>query len=229
MPRKNKDSRSTESVEDFLKTVYALEQNLASHEERVSTNAISESLRISAPSVTDMAQRLHETGLIDYQRYRGIRLTAGGSEIALKVLRRHRLIELFLLRELDYELPDVHEEAEALEHAVSDRFVAALAAKLGDPAIDPHGDPIPQADGSIASPALLALSELPLNQVARVSRFITHHNDLLQYALGKGFRLESRVRVIEREPFAGPLTLELDGLQVVIGRTLADGVLVELV
>lgn len=228
MPRKKTQTGSTESIENFVKAVYALEQGLNPAEgDRVSTNALSESLNISAPSVTDMAQRLEEEGLIDYQRYKGIRLTGSGTDLALKVLRRHRLIELFLVQELGYALHEVHEEAEALEHAVSDRFVEALVAKLGDPSVDPHGDPIPRHDGAMATRTLVPLASLEVGQAARVARFVFEDNDMLQYALDKGFQLHRPVQVIAREPFAGPLTVRFDDADVVIGATLADSILVE--
>jgi DtxR family Mn-dependent transcriptional regulator len=226
MPKKNKDTRTTESVENFLKAVYSLEQGIEG-EERVSTNALSDSLSISAPSVTDMAQRLDEEGYIDYQRYKGIRLTSAGSDIALKVLRRHRLIELFLVHDLGYELHEVHEEAENLEHAVSDRFISALATRLGDPTIDPHGDPIPGVDGTVTERQLLSLADLPLNCTAKVSRFVTHDNDVLQFTLSKGFKLQSEVRVLSRDPFEGPLQVAIDAQNVVISHALADAILVE--
>lgn len=125
------EAPQSKAVEDFLKAVYALQQ----HSERVSTNALSEALARSAPSVTDMAQRLAESGLVDYVKHRGVRLTDEGQAIALKVIRRHRLIEAFLVRELNYGLHEVHDEAEKLEHAVSDRFIDALAEKLDHPPV----------------------------------------------------------------------------------------------
>src|SRR5215216_6312158 len=113
----------SESVENFLKAIFSLQQA----EERVSTNTLAEALMISAPSVTDMAQRMVKDGLVDYQKYKGVVLTRAGQEVALKIIRRHRLIELYLVTELGYELAEVHHEAEALEHAVSDQFIEALA------------------------------------------------------------------------------------------------------
>jgi DtxR family Mn-dependent transcriptional regulator len=229
MPRKKTQTGSSESVENFLKAVYTLEKSLdASENERVSTNALSESLNISAPSVTDMAQRLDEEGLIDYQRYKGIRLTDSGTDIALKVLRRHRLIELFLVQELGYELHEVHEEAEALEHAVSDRFVQALVAKLGDPLVDPHGDPIPNDEGVMTEPRLVPLASLQEGQTARVARFAIDNSEMLQYALSKGFQLNRVLHLRHREPFDGPLTIAWDDDSVVVGVKLAESILVEL-
>ncbi|MEO0564594.1 MAG: metal-dependent transcriptional regulator, partial [Chloroflexota bacterium] len=149
-------TRSTEnSSENFIKAVYTLSQQA----ERVSTNALAEALGVKAPSVTDMARRMEGTGLIDYQKYKGVALTPEGLEVALKILRRHRLIELYLMEELGYALHEVHDEAEVLEHHVSDRFIAAIAHKLGDPDVDPHGDPIPGVDGVMVQRELLPLSD----------------------------------------------------------------------
>src|SRR5687767_1257324 len=112
----------SKAVENFLKAIYSLQQD----QERVSTNTLAEALMISAPSVTDMAQRMVKDGLVDYQKYKGVVLTDAGQEVALKIIRRHRLIELYLVTELSYELHEVHEEAENLEHAVSDHFIESL-------------------------------------------------------------------------------------------------------
>jgi DtxR family Mn-dependent transcriptional regulator len=211
-------------VENFLKAVYTLQQGT----ERVSTNTLRDVLGITAPSVTDMAQRLVSAGLVDYQKYQGVILTPAGEEIALRVIRRHRLIELYLVRELGYELPDVHEEAERLEHAVSDRFVEAIAGKLGDPPYDPHGDPIPAADGTITPPRdLLPLSELAEDDPATVFQFKSSDAEMIQHMLDRGFRLGARVEVVARDPFDGPLTVHVDGDPRVIGHQVAASILVQ--
>lgn len=213
----------SESVENFIKAVYSLQQ----HEERVSTNTLSEALNISAPSVTDMAQRLVSAGLVDYQRYRGVVLTPAGSEMALRVLRRHRLIELYLVQELGYELRDVHEEAEKLEHAVSERFIEAIAHKLGDPTFDPHGDPIPAPDGTLTERHLMALTDLPANLEGHVSQLKTSSPEMLQHILDRGFKLGSEVEVLALDPFEGPVTVRVDGEERVIGYQVAECILIE--
>lgn len=214
---------ASESVENFIKAVYMLEQK----SERVSTNALRDALNISAPSVTDMAQRLVESGLIDYKKYRGVRLTEQGSTMALRLLRRHRLIELYLVRELNYELHEVHDEAEKLEHAVSDRFVEAIDGILGYPEFDPHGDPIPSVDGMITRRNLCTLNDLPLETPARISRLVSQDTEMLQHALDRGFSLHTEVRVIARDPFNGPITVQLASNETVIGHAVAEGILVE--
>lgn len=224
MNRKNEDTLSTQSVEDFVKAIYKLQQD----SERVSTNALAEERGISAPSVTDMAQRLVDAGLVDYRKYYGVRLTEAGETMALKVIRRHRLLELYLVRELGYLLHEVHIEAENLEHAVSDRFVEAIARKLGHPEFDPHGDPIPAVDGTMTQRTLQTLAELDLHLPARVSRFGDMTPEMLQYILERGFKLNLPIRVIARDPFEGPITILLDNVERVIGHTIANAILVEL-
>ena len=220
----SKSSPHSPSVENFLKAVYALQQG----SERVSTNTLRDVLNITAPSVTDMAQRLVAAGLVDYQKYQGVVLTPNGEEVALKVIRRHRLIELYLVRELGYELHEVHDEAERLEHAVSDRFVEALAHKLGDPDFDPHGDPIPMADGTLLpSRHLLPLSDLVEGDSGTVSRLKTNDAEMLQHILDRGFHLDSRIEVVGIDPFEGPITTVVDGERRVVGHGVAGCILVE--
>ncbi len=219
------ESTISEAVENFIKSVYVLQQK----NERVSTNALKDALGISAPSVTDMAQRLMESGYVDYVKYRGVRLTDAGEASALQVIRRHRLIELYLVSELGYALHEVHDEAEALEHAVSDRFIQAIASKLGNPEFDPHGDPIPTADGTIAARELHPLSDLPVGTSARVSRYITADADMLQHTLDRGFTLNTEIEVTARDPFQGPLTVVIGDETTVIGYIVAETILVEVV
>jgi DtxR family transcriptional regulator, Mn-dependent transcriptional regulator len=221
---------SSKSVQDFIKAVYALQQNLLPDEEKgVSTNALKDVLNITAPSVTDMAKRLAESGLIDYVKYQGVKLTEKGEAMALKLIRTHRLIELYLVQELGYALHEVHDEADKLEHAVSERFIAAIDAKLGHPQFDPHGDPIPDAHGLITRRELCPLSELPLATPARVSQLIANDSDMLQHTLDRGFALHTEVEVTARDPFEGPLTVKLGEQQTVIGHQVAESILVEVV
>ena len=232
----SKESLSA-SVENFVKAIYVLQQKLEQEisdsdseekeEVRVSTNALSVALEITAPSVTDMAKRLMENGFIDYRKYYGMRLTSTGTTLALKLIRRHRLIELYLVSELGYELHEVHDEAEELEHTVSDRFIEAINAKLGNPRFDPHGDPIPNEDGLMTQRELHPLSQLPLATPARVSRFVAHDDQMLQHTLDRGFQLNAIVEILARDPYEGPLTIKLDGTETIIGYILAQSILVE--
>ncbi len=217
-------TQGSRSVDDFVKAVYVLEQKA---DGRVSTNALAESLGITAPSVTDMARRLHEAEYVDYQKYQGVLLREKGRDMALKVLRRHRLIELYLMQELGYELHEVHDEAEKLEHYVSDRFVSAVAHKLGNPDVDPHGDPIPSADGVIVQRELTPLAELPLHTPATVARLKAEGQEMLQHILERGFALGTSVEVTGRDPFNGPLTVQVNGDERVLGYNVASVIWVE--
>jgi DtxR family Mn-dependent transcriptional regulator len=217
-------SSPSESVENFLKAVYAIQQET---EDRVSTNALADALGVKAPSVTDMARRMEDAGLVNYEKYRGVLLTDTGKAIALKVIRRHRLIELYLVKELGYALHEVHDEAESLEHAVSDRFIEALATKLDDPKLDPHGDPIPSPDGSMTVRELIPLAELPVHHLAQVARLHAINSEMLQYILDRDFHLNRQLEVLERDPFDGPITVEINGKKRIIGHNVAQCILVE--
>jgi|FLYN01.1.fsa_nt_gi DtxR family Mn-dependent transcriptional regulator len=218
------DLTQSKSVQDFLKVVYSLQPQV---EEWVSTNALADALKISAPSVTDMAQRLAAGGLVTYKKYSGVRLTEEGEMLALKIVRRHRLIELYLVEELGYALHEVHAEAENLEHAVSDRFIEAVAHKLDNPDFDPHGDPIPNAEGQVVPRDLHPLSEWPVRTTGLVSRFKTDNQDMLQHILDRGFKLDSKVEVLERDPFDGPITTLVDGKKRTVGHNVAACILVQ--
>ena len=211
----------SESVQNFLKTLLTLQQG----SELVSTGAMAEILQISAPSVSDMTQRLEEAGLVTWRKWRGFRLTASGENEALMVLRRHRLIELFLVEELGYELPEVHAEAERLEHAVSERFIEAIARRLHEPGLDPHGDPIPAADGSILRRRLQPLGDWPLWQPAIVSRIRTRDEQLLRDIVGRGITLNARVEITQRD--AEGLLLRVNGRQHKLEAHAAECILVE--
>lgn len=217
-------SGSSQSVEDFLKAIYTLQRD----RDRVSTNALADVLNITAPAVTDMAQRLVDEGTVDYLKYRGVRLTDDGERVALKMLRRHRLIELYLVQDLGYQLHEVHDEAEALEHTVSDRFVEAIAVKLGDPQYDPHGDPIPTIEGVMPERDLQPLSKLALHTPARIRRFMMDNPQMLRYTQERGLMIGKALEVTARDPFEGPITLKVQpGHSIIIGHTLASFILVE--
>ena len=217
-------SGSSQSVEDFLKAVY----NLQGERDRVATNALAEALNITAPAVTDMAQRLVEEGTVDYLKYRGVRLTALGERVALQMLRRHRLIETYLVRDLGYQLHEIHDEAEALEHSVSDRFVEAIARKLGDPRYDPHGDPIPNMDGVMQERSLQPLCNVELHAPARIRRFVMEDPAMLQNSQERGLKMGAALEVVEREPFEGPLKVRLGADNTLtIGYKMASAILVE--
>jgi DtxR family Mn-dependent transcriptional regulator len=213
----------TEPVEDYLKAIYSIEQR----GEAAGTNEIAAKLSIAAASVSGMIRRLADQGLVSYERYRGVRLTDAGRHAALRTIRRHRVIEAYLARALGYAWDRVHEEAERLEHAVSDELVDRMAAAIGEPLTDPHGDPIPTRDGVIDETRHERLSDLAAGQRSRVKRVSDDDGELLRYLAKIGIRPGVQVTLTERAPFDGPLTLRIGRSSVQVGPALASRVLVE--
>jgi DtxR family Mn-dependent transcriptional regulator len=223
------DLRS-EAVEDFLKAVYKLQQQY----EQVPTTAIAQALNIAPPSATDMAKKLsdHERlqePLLEYTRYKGVRLTRLGEEIALEVLRHHRLIELYLVEALGYSLDEVHEEAERLEHVISERFEERIAEFLGNPDIDPHGDPIPSLEGVMPDHNHILLADLPLDVLATVTRFLDQSTEKLQYLKQRGIEIGVQVIVISEEPFDNLIHVRVNGQEHVLGQTITHHVMVAVI
>lgn len=205
------------SVEDYLKAIYHLSEDGRA----ASTSQIAEALSLAPPSVSGMVKRLSELGLLTHEPYRGATLTAEGRHEAVRVIRRHRLIEAYLVGFLGYTWDNVHQEAERLEHAVSDELVERMAVALGHPTVDPHGDPIPDADGAVARPKLTPLADVLAGNNAEIRRVDTSDAERLRYLAGVGLVLGARVRVLEREPFSGPITLEVSGRSQVLDYDLA--------
>jgi DtxR family Mn-dependent transcriptional regulator len=215
----------TAPAEDCLKAVYELER--ASAGAPVTTNDLAHRLALAAASVTGMIKRLAGQGLIDHARYRGVRLTAEGRRTALRTLRRHRVIESYLVSALGFGWDRVHEEAERLEHSASDELVDRMAAALGDPAVDPHGAPIPTRDGGIAEgPAGRALSELAPGERGHVARVEDEDPDQLRYLGSLGIRPGVEFELVERAPFGGPLTVNVSGAARQLGPALAAHIVV---
>src|SRR5215208_7053844 len=207
----------TRSVEDYLKAIYQL-----SPEGRpASTSEIANLLALSAPSVTGMVKRLSEHGLLEHVPYRGVQLTGEGRRAALRMVRRHRLIEAYLVEFLGYSWDTVHEEAERLEHAVSDTMIERMASALGNPDVDPHGDPIPSADGLVRELSCTPLSDIPVGQTVEIHRVHESQPDRLRYIASLGLRPGVRISVIDRQPFDDLVTIEVAGQQHVIGRELS--------
>jgi DtxR family Mn-dependent transcriptional regulator len=206
----------TRSVEDYLKAIYQL-----SPEGRpASTSDIANLLALSPPSVTGMVKRLSEHGLLDHVPYRGVLLTEEGRRAAIRMVRRHRLIEAYLVEYLGYSWDTVHEEAERLEHAVSDTLVERMAAALGNPSVDPHGDPIPAADGSIHELACIPLSDVPVGETVEIHRVHESQPERLRYIASLGLRPGVQVTVVDRQPFDDLVTIEVGAERHVIGREL---------
>lgn len=213
----------SEAIEDFLKSIYLLQQEHG----RVQTSMLAEALGITAPSTTEMAKKLAKVNLVAHEPYRGIQLTPAGERIALEMVRHHRLIELFLVEALGYTWDEVHEEAERLEHAVSERLAERIAEYLSYPRYDPHGDPIPSAEGDVDDRRLTRLSDWPLHDEGVVARLADQSPDMLRYLAEKGLVIGASVAVTARDPFEGPLTLDVDDQQQIIGQHVADHVLID--
>lgn len=207
----------TRSVEDYLKAIY----RLTPEGRPAATSEIAHLLELSAPSVSGMVKRLSELGLLEHLPYKGVQLTAEGRRAALKMVRRHRLIESYLVEFLGYSWDTVHQEAERLEHAVSDTLVERMAAALGHPTVDPHGDPIPTADGSVEEPETTPLAVLDAGDTAEIVRVVENDADRLRYLASLGLKPGATITVLDRQPFGGPVTIETRGEIQVIGQALA--------
>jgi DtxR family transcriptional regulator, Mn-dependent transcriptional regulator len=215
------------AVEDYAKAIYALQRRADG--EPVTTNDLAARLGVTAASASNMAKKLAELDLVDHVPYRGVRLTAAGQRVALEVMRHHRLLELYLAEHLGVPWDQVHEEAEALEHHISEDLEARIAEKLGNPTHDPHGDPIPSAELEIDEGHTRALESLAIGDRARFVRISDSDPEMLRYLEQRGIRLGDEFELVERQPFDGPLTLRFAAGDEVIGGQLAGSMRVELV
>lgn len=213
---------TTVSVQNYLKAIYHMEAQGI----RATTKAIAEALHVSQPSVTSMLQTLAADELVTYQPYRGAALREQGTFLALQVIRKHRLIEMFLVETLGYTWDEVHNEAEALEHAVSDVLAERIDAFLNNPRFDPHGDPIPTAEGEVHHRELIPLHEAPPALTVRLARVLDQQPDVLRHLARHRLVPNTLITVVDVLPFDGQMTLEVDGEQVQVSRTLASRMLV---
>ena len=223
MPEPTSRDPLSSSVGDYLKAIWSLGGT-----EAVSTKDLAERLSIAAPSVSEMLARLHEMGLVQHEPYRGARLAPAGRQEALRLVRRHRLIETYLVEHLGYAWDEVHEEAEVLEHAVSDRFVECLDALLRHPSHDPHGDPIPRPDGTFPETPAVPLTRAEVGALFRVSRLHTQDSRDLGELAALGI-VPGRTLRIEEEGETSVLTVRLEGELRVLPRRLAESVQGEVV
>ena len=190
-------------VEDYLKAIYDLERDT----QPAATNDIAERLAISPASVSGMMRRLAEQGLITHEPYRGARLTDDGRRAALRTLRRHRILECYLTEVLGYPWDRVHDEAERLEHAASEELIERMADALGDPVHDPHGAPIPSREGVVEETPRRTLADVAAGERVRVRQVMDDDGERLRYLAELGIRPGSILRVLDRAPFDGPITL----------------------
>ena len=212
-------SRPSEAIEDYAKAIYALARR---GDGTVTTTALAERLGVTAGSVSAMVKRLAERGLAEHVPYRGVQLTAEGERVALSVLRHHRLLELYLAVHLGVPWDRVHQEAEALEHVLSEYLESRIADKLGNPKYDPHGDPIPSESLAIEEGfSTRSLDELEPGARGEFIRVSDHDPAMLRYLKERGIGIGDELEVLDRQPFDGPLTVRFGAESHVLGGGLA--------
>ena len=217
---------ASSAVEDYAKAIYALQRQAGG---AVTNNALAERLGVTPGSASAMVKRLQAMGLVAHEPYRGVRLTERGERVALEVLRHHRLLELYLAESLGVPWDRVHDEAEVLEHVISEDLEERIAQRLGDPTHDPHGDPIPTRDGRIEEGDTVSFGSLPPGTRGRFVRVSDSDPDMLRYLSERGIAPGMEFEVIEREPFGGPLTVRFGDREHALGGGLTGAMRVEVV
>lgn len=212
------------AMQDYLKVVCTASEWST---EPITTTALAARLNVAPSSVSEMMRRLAALGLVHHRPYEAIQLTEEGRRMGLAMMRRHRLIETFLVDELGYTWDEVHDEAEVLEHAISDKMLDRIDAKLGYPRRDPHGDPIPNAAGEVEMPDAVGLSSLKEGEVGVIARISDSDPDLLRHLDDLGLRLDDTVRVSEKSPFTGGTTIireNSDEPSLILGEAALDAI-----
>ncbi len=212
----------SQAVQDYLKTIYKLEDNGL-----VSTTAIAKELNISGASVTGMLKRLSTMKLVDYNSYKGVKLTQEGRKVALEIIRHHRLLELYLKEALGFPLEKVHDEACRLEHVISHEFVDKINAILGNPEFDPHGHPIPSKDGLINKNSEKLLVTAVNGDTVIINRLNDTDSEMLAYFEKKGLIPGVKLKIIDKAPFNGPITAFFNGENQIIGNEIARNIYIE--
>ncbi|CAB5028789.1 MAG: metal-dependent transcriptional regulator [Actinobacteria bacterium] len=215
--------RHSPAVEDYAKAIYTLQEQA---EGPVTTTALAERLGVSAASASGMVRRFGEIGLAEHEPYKGVELTDAGRAVALEVIRHHRLIEL-LLADLGVPWDRVHDEAEVLEHHISEELEAVIAARLGDPTHDPHGDPIPAADLTLDERPTVSLDQLQPGEGGRFVRVSDADPEMLRYLTGLGLAPGEMLELLRREPFEGPLIVGFGGQEHPLGVALGRAMRIE--
>jgi DtxR family transcriptional regulator, Mn-dependent transcriptional regulator len=212
------------AIEDYAKAIYALERRGG---ESVSTNALADRLGVTPASASGMVKRLDEIGLVEHQPYRGVSLTERGRKVALEVMRHHRLLELYLVETLGVPWDRVHQEAEVLEHVISEELEELIAAKLGDPTRDPHGDPIPTRELTIEESPTQSMQTLEAGARGIFTRVSDSDPDMLRFLTDRGIAPGDSFEVLEKQPFDGPLFIRFGEHVHVLGGALARAMRVE--
>ena len=214
------------TVENYLKAIYQAQSALPRADALVPMGQLATALRVVPGTATTMVKALAESGLVRYEPYAGVRLTQAGEKLAALVLRRHRLVELFLVKVMGMSWTEVHDEAELLEHAVSDRLIDRIDEMLGRPEVDPHGDPIPNAEGAVDSPAYETLMTCPLHRPVRVSRVSDQDRGFLEFIERHDLKPGAVVQVEERDSAADSVRIK-GSREVTLGARAASKVLVK--
>jgi DtxR family transcriptional regulator, Mn-dependent transcriptional regulator len=214
----SRESEFSAAVQDYAKAIYALQHG---SECAVTTNALAERLNVTAASASGMVRKLDELGLVTHVPYKGVRLTETGTRVALEVLRHHRLLELYLAETLGVPWDRVHDEAEVLEHVLSEDLEELIAAKLGNPTHDPHGDPIPTAELVMAEEETECLAALEPGAEGTFVRVSDSDPAMLRYLAERGIAPGTAVKVEDKQPFGGPLFVTIAGATHVLGGQLA--------
>lgn len=213
---------STISKENYLKTLYTQDKRT---EAAVTTSQIAEKLNVTNAATSEMAKKLSNAGLVNYQRYKGIELTTEGKKVALNVLRRHRLWELFLMEVLDLTWDEVHDEAELLEHQTSERLIDKIDEFLNFPTFDPHGSPIPQKNGELPEmPELVSLTNAIEGSTYSVARVSDRNSELIKYFSKIGLILNKKIKIVELLTFDNSVVIELDGAETTISEKTARSI-----
>jgi DtxR family Mn-dependent transcriptional regulator len=222
--RRDPAAANTEAVEDYAKAIHALG---GAERGAVSNSALAERLGVSPGTVTAMLKRMGEMGLVEHEPYHGVTLTEPGERVALEVIRHHRLLEAYLAEALGMPWDRVHDEAEVLEHYISEELEERIAAALGDPPFDPHGDPIPDRQLALEASAATPLATLKPGAQGVFVRVSDSDPEMLRYLADRGIRPGAALEVTERQPFGGPLTVAVAGTDHAIGGDLAERMLVD--
>lgn len=215
----------TLTEENYIKAIYHLAQQGSA---TVSTNAIAEEMETKASSVTDMVKKLSDKGYVDYKKYQGVSLTEAGKEIAINIVRKHRLWEVFLVEKLNFSWDEIHEVAEQLEHIKSKKLISQLDAFLGYPTHDPHGDPIPDETGNIKKIDKILLSEAKAGDVCICVGVLDSSTEFLQYLDKHNIALGSNLKVLQIEPFDNSITINIDTKEIVISNLIANNLYIKL-
>ncbi len=210
----------SQSVEDYLKVIYQLETEGSG----ATTNNVAEMMEASSASATNMLKRLASLNLIEHTSYKGAKLTEAGRKIALEILRHHRLLELYLKEIMGYGWDEVHEEAEKLEHHISEQFEDKIAELLNHPTHDPHGDPIPTKDGVMPEMASLPLTDANIDHQYIIGRVKDQEPELLRYLEKIGLIPGVKIKIIDKAPFNGPILVILEDTEKTIGFNIAEQV-----